>query len=203
MKEMWNNRYAAKEYAYGTEPNVFFKEVIDKQQKTGKILFAAEGEGRNAVYAATKLHDVTALDASDVGIAKTKSLAQEKCVHVKTICTDLNDFKFSEKYDVVMSSFMHLMEPLRSRLFKEMMNHLSEKGVFIGEFFSQKQFPRESGGPKNMDLLYTLDSFAAIFKEYEILLLEEIEIELDEGKHHSGTADVIRIFVVNRVEKDD
>lgn len=30
MKEMWNNRYANDEYAYGITPNSFFKEVYSK-----------------------------------------------------------------------------------------------------------------------------------------------------------------------------
>ena len=54
MKEMWNQRYTDKEYIYGKAPNILVKEFID-QSEAGRILFAAEGEGRNAVYAATQV----------------------------------------------------------------------------------------------------------------------------------------------------
>ena len=40
MKEFWNNRYKKKEYAYGKEPNKYFREEIDKINP-GKILLAA------------------------------------------------------------------------------------------------------------------------------------------------------------------
>ena len=47
----WNDRFREKEFAYGTQPNTFLKEQIQKLVP-GTILFGAEGEGRNAVYAA-------------------------------------------------------------------------------------------------------------------------------------------------------
>ncbi len=43
MKDFWNERYAAKDYAYGIEPNVFFKTQLEFFSM-GKILFPAEGE---------------------------------------------------------------------------------------------------------------------------------------------------------------
>ena len=63
-KEMWNERYSADEYAYGTSPNEFFRKNIE-QLPPGKILLPGDGEGRNAVYAAALGWDVTAFDMSD------------------------------------------------------------------------------------------------------------------------------------------
>ena len=65
----WDERFSAKEYIYGTEPNEYVKEQLAKL-KPGRILFAAEGEGRNAVYAATKSWDVVAFDPSKAGKQK-------------------------------------------------------------------------------------------------------------------------------------
>ena len=50
----WNERYVSKEYVYGKEPNTFFKDFIHQKLRIpGKLLLPAEGEGRNAVFAAT------------------------------------------------------------------------------------------------------------------------------------------------------
>jgi hypothetical protein len=49
--ERWNDRYSKDEYAYGEQPNNFLREELEKL-KPGTILFPAEGEGRNAVFAA-------------------------------------------------------------------------------------------------------------------------------------------------------
>lgn len=64
MKLIWDKRYAGDEYVYGIHPNIFFKEKI-KGIKPGKILLPAEGEGRNAVYAAALGWNVSAFDFSD------------------------------------------------------------------------------------------------------------------------------------------
>ena len=69
MKDFWNQRYAADEYAYGTAPNAFFKAVLDPLPP-GRILLPAEGEGRNAVYAAKLGWEVVAFDQSEGGQKK-------------------------------------------------------------------------------------------------------------------------------------
>ena len=50
----WNDRYSANEFAYGEQPNNYLKEQLEKLP-VGTILFPAEGEGRNAVFAAVTL----------------------------------------------------------------------------------------------------------------------------------------------------
>ena len=59
--DRWNERYSKEEFAYGEEPNQYLKEQLEKLA-VGKILFAAEGEGRNGVYAAKLGWNVFAFD---------------------------------------------------------------------------------------------------------------------------------------------
>ena len=73
--EFWDMRYGDKDYAYGTEPNVYFKSFIDSNS-SGKMLLPGEGEGRNAVYAAINGWDVYAVDQSQAGMEKAKKLAE-------------------------------------------------------------------------------------------------------------------------------
>lgn len=72
--ERWNERYSTDEFAYGEEPNAYFKEQLDKLN-AGAILFPAEGEGRNAVFAATRGWRVAAFDISTEGKKKALRLA--------------------------------------------------------------------------------------------------------------------------------
>jgi len=76
-KEFWDHRYSENEYAYGTEPNSYFKAFIDTHLP-GKVLLPGEGEGRNAVYAALKGWEVTAIDQSIEGLKKATALAEKK-----------------------------------------------------------------------------------------------------------------------------
>ena len=73
--ELWDSRYSEKAYAFGTAPNVFLKEKLENL-KPGTILFPAEGEGRNAVYAANRGWMVSAFDISTEGWKKALKLAE-------------------------------------------------------------------------------------------------------------------------------
>ncbi len=195
--KIWDEKFSREGYFYGFEPNVFIASKIDLLTPKGSILCLGEGEGRNAVYLASKGFDVTALDASAIGMSKALMLAQKKGVSFKAQLLDLEQWEPQESYDGIVTSYLHLEEPLRTQSFQKAIKALNPKGYFIGEFFSLNQMPRKSGGPKNPSLLYTLDSLKEIFSidQCEILYLQECDVPLNEGSGHQGDALVIRIIV--------
>jgi hypothetical protein len=67
--DRWNERYSKDGFAYGEQPNNYLKEQLEKLQ-AGSILFPAEGEGRNAVFAARLGWKVSAFDISTEGKEK-------------------------------------------------------------------------------------------------------------------------------------
>jgi hypothetical protein len=69
MLNPWDERYNLPEYIYGTEPNQFLKNFIQKN-KPGKILLPGDGEGRNSVYAAQSGWKVYAFDSSYVPLSQ-------------------------------------------------------------------------------------------------------------------------------------
>lgn len=77
MSQFWNERYSQAEYVYGETPNVFFAAQLDKLS-AGTIILPCEGEGRNAVYAASQGWEVKAFDASEAGQKKALLLAEKK-----------------------------------------------------------------------------------------------------------------------------
>ena len=77
----WNERYSQEEFAYGEEPNQYLKEQLEKL-KAGTILFPAEGEGRNAVFAAQLGWDVSAFDISKEGKNKANQLAEKNGISI-------------------------------------------------------------------------------------------------------------------------
>lgn len=74
--EKWNNRYSKPEFAYGEEPNNYLKENLINLP-VGKILFPAEGEGRNPVFASKIGWKVTAFDISKEGQKKPSNLRRK------------------------------------------------------------------------------------------------------------------------------
>ena len=79
--QRWNERYSKEEFAYGEQPNNYLKEQLQRLN-TGKILCAAEGEGRNAVFAAKLGWEVSAFDISIEGKNKAMQLAKQNNVTI-------------------------------------------------------------------------------------------------------------------------
>ena len=143
MKEFWDERYAAKEYIYGTKPNAFLLAQIEKINPVGKILFPCEGEGRNAVFAALKGWKVDAFDYSESGKVKALQLANEHQVMVDYHLADATLFDFgTEKYDVVAFIFAHFPKDLRIALHHKAIQSLKKGGYIILEAFNLTQINR-------------------------------------------------------------
>lgn len=194
--EFWNARYAEPGFAYGTEPNAFL--VSQKQYlKPGlKALAVADGEGRNGVWLAEQGLDVLSVDASEVGLRKTRELAAERGVVVRTEQADLTSWDWPvNRFDVVISIYAHFPPPVRARLHRAMFNALKPGGVLILEAFTPEQLKYKSGGPPVVEMLYTAEMLRADFDVAKPLLLEEVVVELAEGKYHRGPASVVRLVL--------
>lgn len=191
-KDHWNDRYSTSEYIYGKEPNKFFEEEINKLNP-GKILFLGEGEGRNAVYAASLGWSVDAVDQSETGKMKALKLSLERKVKINYYVEDLYSYKPKPNcYDAAVFIFLHLEEGLRNLVFKKTIDSLKPGGKIILEVFEKDQIKYDSGGPKDEALLYSLED---ISEEFIVLDFEKFSKEiviLDEGKYHQGKAAVIR-----------
>lgn len=195
----WDERFSAEEYIYGEEPNEYIKEQL-KKLKPGRILFAAEGEGRNAVYAATKEWEVVAFDPSEEGKKKALQLAASKNVTIDYHITDVANADFPlESFDALVLIYAHFQEDNRREYHKKLAGFVKKGGYILIEGFSeshlanQKENPK-AGGPKNIKMLYNLEELKKDFKDFQFILSEETTTKLNEGDHHVGKADVIRIL---------
>ncbi len=191
---MWDERYSNPEYVYGTEPNQFLAAHFNKIPK-GRVLEIGAGEGRNGVFLAIKGYQVTAVDQSGVGLKKARRLAEEKGVEIETIEANLAEFKIEPgAWDGIVAIFCHLPRDLRSRVFADSIRGLAPNGVFLLEFFTTAQLKYNTGGPKDPTMLYSLTEAMSDFKGLAIEHAEELEREVNEGRHHSGTAAVIQLI---------
>ncbi|MDN3677664.1 class I SAM-dependent methyltransferase [Flavobacterium paronense] len=196
-KAMWNERYMDNEFVYGKEPNLFFKEWIQKFEP-GSILMPADGEGRNGVFAAQLGWKVTSTDLSEEGMSKAFELAKEKKVDLEYSVGDLEELQFEPlSFDAIGLIYAHFAAEKKSVLHKKLNDYLKPGGIIIFEAFSKLHLLYNSidpkvGGPKDFDMLFSTAEIAADFDNYEILLLEEKEITLEEGKYHIGKGSVIR-----------
>jgi hypothetical protein len=196
----WNERYQNNETVYGLLPNVFFKHCIDKIN-TGKLLLPAEGEGRNAVYAAKNGWDVTAFDYSEV--AKEKALKMAMSHQVTFVYQTTNFLSFQAEpasMDAVALIYAHMPPEIRSEFHHKVAYWVKKGGYVILEAFNPLQLELQSGGPKDVSMLYIQEMLKNDFPEHDwkIELLETTETELSEGPFHEGKAQVIRLLACRR-----
>ena len=190
----WNERYSQSEFVYGEGPNIFFAEELSKLMP-GTIILPCDGEGRNAVYAATKGWNVQAFDLSEAGKLKADHLALKYGVEIDFQIMDAEFASFSdESTDVVALIYAHLPPEVRKTLHLNSIKWLKPGGKVILEVFCPDQLNNSSGGPKDLNLLYTKEMLSDDFKDLKIELLEYKKIELNEGKFHKGIAAVIRMI---------
>jgi SAM-dependent methyltransferase len=204
MRQKWDERYKAQEFAYGKEPNVFFSEWLRKFEP-GSILMPADGEGRNGVFAAGLGWKVTSFDLSVEGQSKALQLAKENRVTLEYIVGDLGQLWFQkEKFDAIGLVYAHFAGEKKSAFHKKLSDYLRPGGIIILEAFSKRhvhfnKLDPKVGGPTEIDMLHSREEIMADFENYEVLMLEETEILLNEGKYHIGTGAVIR-FVGRKVK---
>lgn len=195
----WDERYSQSEYAYGEAPNNFLQRELDTLAP-GKILFPAEGEGRNAVYAAKKGWQVTAFDISTEGQKKALQLASKHKVAIRYDVGALETLALTEnEFDAIALIYAHFPADIKSSYHKQLTRFLRKGGIVIFEAFSKKHIDyiaknEKVGGPRDIASLFSIEEIRSDFSDFDILTLEEVEIELNEGLYHNGTGSVIRFI---------
>ena len=197
MKEKWDDRYGNKEFAYGEIPNNYLKEQLITIP-VGKMLFPAEGEGRNSVYAATLGWTVFAFDLSVEGKKKAIQLAGKHHVEIKYEVGEFQSLTYqANQFDAIALIYAHFPADKKSSYHRILTTWLRPGGMLIFEAFSKRHLDYNSrneqvGGPKDIDMLFSLDEIQSDFENFEILELMEQEIVLQEGLFHNGKGSVIR-----------
>lgn len=195
--DFWDQRFSKEEYVYGKAPNLFFKTTLDQLPK-GKLLSVGEGEGRNVVYAATLGWEVDAIDLSKEGKVKAEKLAAENGVKIHYEVANARTFETDQKYDVIAFIFLHLPKEIQKETYSRYISMLKPGGKIILELYTPEQLGNTSGGPKNKEMLLSKNDLLDIYQGLEMEYLEEVEVELNEGMHHKGLANTVRMIGVKK-----
>ncbi|MCC7464624.1 MAG: class I SAM-dependent methyltransferase [Saprospiraceae bacterium] len=195
-QQFWNERYAAAEYLYGTEPNEWFRLQLARLAP-GRILLPAEGEGRNAVHAAGRGWEVTALDLSDQGRDKALQLAAQEGTSIRYDIADIRAYPLETagSWDAIGLFYAHFPPDFRAETHRRLAQALRTGAHLILEAFHPEQLGRSSGGPRSPDMLYTLELLLDDFAGLTVLEAEKASIILNEGPGHTGPAEVVRLLL--------
>lgn len=195
----WNERFNHDFYWFGTEPTAFLVEQKHRLPSTGTALCVADGEGRNSVWLAQQGLKVTAFDFSRPAVEKARKLAANRGVSVDFRIADINAWNWDEaQYDVVAGVFCQFVGPTeRARIFSGMTRALRPGGILLLQGYNTDQLKYGTGGPKQIENLYTEALLRDAFRSLEVLHLVSHEREVAEGKGHVGMSALLD-FVARR-----
>ncbi|KAF0127354.1 MAG: hypothetical protein FD152_2522 [Xanthobacteraceae bacterium] len=153
----------------------------------------ADGEGRNGVWLARQGLDVVSADFSPTAQGKARALAAEHGVAVTFVEADAHAWDYPEAaFDVVAEIFTQFSSPEgRALKWAGMRRALKPGGLLIVVGYTPKQLQYGTGGPKQVENLYTRAMLEEAFGDFADLSITEEETELQEGSGHSGMSAVI------------
>ena len=191
--ERWETRYRAAEYIFGKPPNYFLASCRGLLPKSGKALAVADGEGRNGVWLAEQGLDVLSLDFSPAAQQKAAALAKERGVKMLIERGNVHSWNYPENaYDVVCDIFSQFSSPAeRASKWAGMKKALKPNGLLILMGYTPKQLQYGTGGPKEVENLYTRTMLEQGFGEMRNMKIVKQELEMHEGTSHAGLSAVI------------
>jgi SAM-dependent methyltransferase len=191
--QRWQGRYGVPEYIFGKEPNYFLADCEALLPKSGKALTVADGEGRNGVWLAEKGFDVTSVDFSEAAQTKAAALAKERGVKITLVHADVHGWTYPDAaFDLVAEIFTQFSSPAeRTRKWAGMRKALKPGGLLIVQGYTPKQLQYGTGGPKEIENLYTRAMLETAFGDFHDLSIVEEEREMHEGSAHGGMSAVI------------
>src|SRR5215475_3603587 len=175
----WEARFSAPDFVFGTEPNEFLRSQAHLLPRAGKVLAVADGEGRNGVWLAQQGLDVLSIDFSPAAQAKARALADEHRVPVTFVEADVHAWPYpDEAFDVVAEIFTQFSTPPeRKRKWAGMRRALKRGGLLIVQGYTPKQLDYGTGGPKQVEQLYTREMLMRAFGDFAKVNIVEEERE--------------------------
>ena len=191
-QKMWDERFSQTEAVYGETANAYLQAQAFRLKAGMKVLVPADGYGRNGIWLAKQGLQVHTVDLSPVGVERARNAARAAGLNMTIELGDLSVWKWPvDEFDAVVSIFLHLPPDLRAKIHASILRALKPGGVVIIEAFTPAQLQHTSGGPKQVELLSSAGILRQDFASAEVLELEEVEVQLDEGHMHRGSAAVV------------
>jgi len=193
--QRWETRFSAPGYLFGKEPNAFLKSNADllRTKAPGKGLAIADGEGRNGVFMAEQGLDVLSIDFSPTAQAKAKALASERGVPLRVEQADLLTWSFpAAAFDAVAAIFFQFLTPAqRAPVFAGIKRTLKPGGLLLLEGYGPRQLEYKTGGPPELENLYTRALLEESFSDFASIEIKEYDAVIQEGSGHGGMSALI------------
>jgi SAM-dependent methyltransferase len=170
----WDRRYAARELVWTAEPNRFVADELSALPP-GRALDLATGEGRNAIWLASKGWRVTAVDFSSVALDKARRLAADRRITVDWVHDDVLTYQPEPGgYDLVVLAYLHMQAAEMAEVLRRAAGGLAVGGTFLLVGHDLSNLIEGTGGPPDPAVLYTPESIVAELSGLRITVAERV-----------------------------
>jgi SAM-dependent methyltransferase len=180
----WDARYSSPGYVWSTEPNRFLAAALADVEPaaSGRALDLACGEGRNAVWLAGRGFRVTAVDWSDVALAKGRRLAETQGVDVEWVCADVvaQYEPPPAAFELVVVVYLQIPPDERRRVFAGATAAVESGGQLLA--IGHDRRTTGLSGPTDPDLQWTPAEIAAELSPLTVVEAGERVRPLDDGE---------------------
>jgi SAM-dependent methyltransferase len=187
----WDRRYAGTELVWTAEPNRFV--VAELQDLApGRALDVAAGEGRNAVWLATRGWQVTAVDFSAAGLAKGRHLAQACGVTIDWVHADVRDYQPEAcSFQLVLVAYLQLHESELDGVLRRAATALAPGGVLLVVGHDVTNLTEGTGGPPDPAVLYTPESITRSLTGLTVVRADRVRRPVATADGHREAVDTL------------
>lgn len=180
----WDERYAAAELVWSREPNATVAaECADLTP--GRAVDLAAGEGRNAIWLASRGWDATAVDFSQVALDKGRRIAGD--VEVAWVQGDATTWS-GDGFDLAVVAYLQLAAAERRAATRAAVSALRPGGTLVWVAHDSTNLTEGTGGPQDASVLMTAGDVVddVVDLGVDVIRAERIarEVGVDDG--HGG-----------------
>ncbi len=173
-REDWDRRYEGSELLWTAEPNRFLVEEV-QALTPARALDLGSGEGRNAVWLAEQGWRVTAVDFSQVGLAKAQRLAARRGVSVEWVLADVAEWQPASTFDLVVVAYLQVPAALRRRVWPRAAGAVAPGGTLLVIAHHPDNLYAGWGGPRSLEVLYGPDEVVGALTGFTVARADRVE----------------------------
>jgi len=192
--EKWDERYSTSELIWTGRANQFVEAHL-ADLDPGTAIDLGAGEGRNAVWLATRGWTATAVDFSQVGLDKADQLAAEHGVEINTVRADATTWQPDAPVDLVVLSYLQLPSEQQRVVLDHAVTWLDPGGTLFVIAHDRSNIEHGYGGPSSPDVCYTVDETVAALAGLDVTIAEVAERQVDTP---DGTKTALDTLVIAR-----
>lgn len=198
----WDERYAAHDLVWSTEPNQFVAELVGALPP-GTAIDVAAGEGRNAIWMVDQGWKVTAADYSAVAIERARALADERlgdrASSLTTVVTDATAPLpgASAAYDLALFSYLQVPAPMLRAALAAGIDAVRPGGHVVVVAHAGRNLEHGYGGPSDRAVLYDPDEVATAVADRPVEV-ESSQIRVRRVETEQGPREALDTVVVLR-----